>query len=270
MPNILILYYVAHHPMRATAKAHLDSYRQYSGGRCFYINLAMQSLFCILNGIKFDLIIFDYLFFDSRWDRKAFLTAEARVCALENSLAPKIALVQDEFMNMDLVTDFVRRFSISHVFSLAAPSEWSNIYASLDFEKVRLHRVLPGYLDESIIPKIAKMEKQIPARSVDIGYRTAETWPSAGRFNRIKGNIAELIMNKAAAKGFVVDCKVGQEQFFLGEEWSRFLLKCKYTVSVEGGASILDRDGTLMEKTARYLKDHANADFDELERECFP
>ena len=190
--------------------------------------------------------------------------------ALEKHPAAKIALVQDEFMNMDLVVDFIRRFSISHVFSLAAPSEREKIYAGLDFQKVQFHRVLPGYLDESAALAIGEMEKRALPRTIDIGYRTAGTWPSAGRFNQIKGAIAGLITKKAAAAGLAADCKVGQEHFLLGDEWYRFLLNCKYTVSVEGGASILDRDGSLMEKTKQYLKEHPNAGFDELEQYCFP
>ena len=269
MANILILYAVDFYPLRSATRSLLESYKKYSGQRCFYLNAAYYRLSVSLKKVPFDLIIFDYSFFDRRWDRKAFISCSENVRVLEQSPALKIALVQDEFMNMDLVVDFIRRFSISHVFSLASPSEREKIYASPDLDRVRFHRVLPGYLDESLIPKIEKMAKQIPVRTIDIGYRTAKAWPSAGRFNQIKSNLTELIAKKAAAKGVAVDCKTGQENFFLGQEWYRFLLNCKYTVSVEGGASILDWDGSLMEQTKQYLEKHPKAGFDEVERACF-
>lgn len=270
MANILILYAIDYYPLRATTRAILESYKKYSEHRCFYVNAAYYRVHFFLKKVPFDLIIFDYSFFNTRWDRKVFAECAERVSALKDSPAPKIALVQDEFMNMDLVVDFVRDFSIAHVFSVAPPSEWKKIYASLDADCVKFHRVLPGYVDESSIPKIEKMQKQSVDRSIDIGYRTAETWPVAGRFNQIKGKIAELLMKKEICDELVIDCKVGQERFFLEEDWYRFLLKCKYTVSVEGGASILDRDGSLAERTRQYLEERPEAGFEELERECFP
>lgn len=270
MANILIVYAINYYPLRATTRSLLESYKKYSGNRCFYLNAAFFRLTFFLKKVPFDLILFDYTFFDARWDRDAFRACAEKVRALESSPAPKIALVQDEFMNMDLVVDFVRRSSITHVFSLASPSEQRKIYASLDFNQVKFHRVLPGYLDESLIPKLNRMQKEIQSRPIDIGYRTAQPWPAAGRFNQIKGKIAECLMKKGNGNGLVVDCRLGAEHFFLEEEWYRFLLKCKYTVSVEGGAGILDRDGSLMERTKRYLKEHPGAGFEEVERECFP
>jgi hypothetical protein len=56
----------------------------------------------------------------------------------------------------------------------------------------------------------------------------------------------------------------------LGDDWYRFLLRCRFTIGVEGGASILDRDGRIRDCVTRYRSEHAEASFEEIEQSCFP
>ena len=67
-----------------------------------------------------------------------------------------------------------------------------------------------------------------------------------------------------------MDISTRDEDTLYGDDWYRFLASCKYTIGVEGGASILDRDGSLKEATERYLTEHPGAGFDEIEAACFP
>ena len=55
-----------------------------------------------------------------------------------------------------------------------------------------------------------------------------------------------------------------------GDEWFRALAASRWTLGVEGGASILDRDGGIREATERYVAEHPDASFDEIEAACFP
>jgi hypothetical protein len=55
-----------------------------------------------------------------------------------------------------------------------------------------------------------------------------------------------------------------------GDDWYRFLASGRYTIGSEGGASILDRDGTLKASVEAYLDEHPDAGFDEVEASCFP
>jgi hypothetical protein len=61
-----------------------------------------------------------------------------------------------------------------------------------------------------------------------------------------------------------------QEDTLWADAWYKFLLRCKYTISVEGGATVLDRDGSIQRRTASYLAEHPDASFEEVERACFP
>jgi hypothetical protein len=55
-----------------------------------------------------------------------------------------------------------------------------------------------------------------------------------------------------------------------GDLWLEFLARCRAVVGSEGGASVLDRDGSIKARVERYLEDHPGADFREVERACFP
>lgn len=270
MANILVVYYASTYPLRATTRDHLNSYRKYSGHRCYYLNLAFRSVPWRLRTIDFDLIVFDFLLLDIRSSRERFLRCMRRLEVLKDTHATKIALPQDEFTNTDLLCDFINEFKIDYVFSVAPESEWPAIYPTVDFQKVRFFRVLTGYLDEDTVARINKLAEAIRDRPIDIGYRSGTIQPWWGRHNLIKKQLASLLQEKASPRGLVTDVEVGSQNFFLGDDWYRFLLRCKYTFSVEGGASILDRDGTIREKVQEYLVDHPKAGFEEIEAACFP
>ena len=115
-----------------------------------------------------------------------------RVRFLKNSNAIKIALPQDEFLNMDLVCDFINEFNINHVFSVAPESQWSVIYRTVDTEKVKFHRVLTGYIDDFMIEKVEKLSQTLPdKRPIDIGYRTHQIAFWLGRHGIQKESIRE-------------------------------------------------------------------------------
>lgn len=270
MANILVLYYAATYPLRATTRDHLNSYRKYSGHRCYYLNVAFRSVPRYLTKVHFDLVVFDYLLLDARWDRKRFINILKKLKVLKGMQTTKIALPQDEFINTDLLCDFINEFRVSYVFSVAPESEWPAIYPTVDFQKVRFFRVLTGYLDEDTVARIDKLANTIRERPIDIGYRSGTVQPSWGRHNWIKRQLASLLREKALRRGLVIDVKVGSKSFFLGDDWYRFLLRCKYTLSVEGGASILDRDGTIRKRVQEYLAEHPEAGFEEVEAACFP
>lgn len=47
-------------------------------------------------------------------------------------------------------------------------------------------------------------------------------------------------------------------------------MRCKYTLGAEGGASVLDRTGQILESTLRYRALHPQADYEEIAGHCFP
>jgi hypothetical protein len=55
-----------------------------------------------------------------------------------------------------------------------------------------------------------------------------------------------------------------------GDNWYRFLLRCRTTLGVEGGASVLDRDGSICVRTRDWVREHPQATFEQVRDACFP
>ena len=270
--NILVIYYYkGEYPPRAATKDHLYSFLRYAEGHtCFYLNVALGGVPRYLRRVKFDLIIFHTLFFSSRWNRAAFPEVAARVATLKQTGAVKVALPQDEFLNTDLLCAFINKFQVDCVFTAAQESDWGTIYPDVDRRRVKFVTVLTGYLDGATLDKINELTRKIEARPVDIGYRAWRAPAWLGRHGILKTRISDLFREQAPQKGLVADISTRAEDTFLGDAWYEFLLRCKYMIGVEGGASILDRDGTIRARTEAYVSAHPGASFEEIEANCFP
>lgn len=268
--NILVVYCNNEHPPRRAVHDHLYSFARYGDARCFYFNAAFRPIPAWLLAVRYDLILFHTVFLSCRWHRPTFEKAVDRVRPLRDLDVTKAVLPQDEFINMDMVCDFIRDFGVGHVFSVAPPSEWETIYPNVDRHRTSFHHVLTGYLDEMTLARIGELARRAPSRPVGIGYRAWRAEPWLGRHGFLKTAVADAFLQHAAARGVVVDISTRREDTFLGDDWLHFLLRCRYTIGVEGGASLLDWDGTIRARTQAYLEFHPNADFEEVEAACFP
>jgi hypothetical protein len=68
----------------------------------------------------------------------------------------------------------------------------------------------------------------------------------------------------------VADISSRPQDLLLGDEWYKFLLRCKYTLGAESGSSILDIDGTLRQRVLAYVAAHPQAPLAEIAAACFP
>jgi hypothetical protein len=278
MANILVVYGAKSYPLRATTEDHLYCFRRYSNQRCFYFNSLIlgkpwyRKLPSFLRRISFDLVIFYLDLLNIQWSPYSLEKFVKQAQYFKETQATKVALVQDEFYNTDSLGSFISEFKIDHVFSLADPSEWAKIYSTVDFEKVNFHRSLPGYLDEEKLAEIERLASFEKDRPITIGYR-AIRYPNLqwrGRHGFKKFEIADIFERKAREFGISTDISTNAKDVFLGNEWYRFLLRSQYTIALEGGASILDHDGSVRQRTEAYLAEHPQACFDEVEQACFP
>jgi hypothetical protein len=270
MFNILVVYYSHYYPLRVTVSDHLYCFQRYAPHRCFYLNMAVRRPPAYMLKVPFELVIFDNTFLGKRWILSLFNHIVEKARPLKRLGAVKVVLPQDEFLNTDVLCDFINEFGIQYVFSAKAESEWPKIYHRVDRSKVKFSKVLTGYLEDSTLDRINRLAQSIRDRSIDIGYRSWRTAPWLGRHGMLKAQIAQVFQEHAPRKGLVIDISTRDEDTFVGDSWYEFLLKCKYTIGVEGGASILDKDGSIKAKTEAYLQNHPQASFEEVEAHCFP
>lgn len=268
--NILVLYVENKYPMRATLWDQLYCFRHYSNHNCFYLNLSVRSVPWYFRRIEFDLIVFGTIFMANRVKAEWFEPLLKKTRVLKGSRAAKIAFPQDEHWHTDVLMNFLEEFEIDAVFSVGPPSEWPKLYDRERFRRVKFFNVLTGYLNDATVGRIEKLATNVQQRDIDIGYRTWLAGAWLGRHGLLRQQIADIFQSQAPALGFKTDISTRSEDTILGDDWYRFLLRCKYTISVEGGSSVPNRDGTLQERIEAYTRQHPLADFAEIERACFP
>jgi hypothetical protein len=270
MDSILVLYYAAGAPLRPAIADHLGAIRRYSGRPCIYVNLAARSVPGWVRSLDIGLVVFHTTLLATRWYPESFRRVARRLDALEGLDGPRIAIPQDEFLNTDPLVDFLRRFGVSHVFTCAPRHEWETIYGPLIADGATLKRVLTGYLEPRTVRRIEHLAAATGERKIDVGYRSWQPEPWLGRHGMLKGWIAERFEEEGLRRGLRTDISMRPDDTLLGDAWFRFLLGCRSTIGVEGGASILDRDGRIRECVTRYGHEHPQATFAEFEASCFP
>src|SRR5207253_10653553 len=114
--------------------------------------------------------------------------------------AVKAVLPQDEFLNTDLLCEFINEFGIDCVFSVAPESEWPTIYPNVDRRKVKFVNVLTGYLDEATVGRINRLNAANQTRTIDVGYRALREAAALGRHGLLKSQICDLFAEHAPLK----------------------------------------------------------------------
>lgn len=268
--TILVLYYTRGvYPLRSTIHDHLYCWKQYSRHRTIYINVAFGFPEQFLQGLKIDAVIYHTSFCGMRWSETVFHQFTALVEWLNDHPSLKIAIPQDEFTKTDLLNDFLSDCRVDYVLTCAYESEWAAIYGDLRSSRVRFKTVLTGYLDDHTVRRARRFIKPLAQRSIDISYRAWRAAYWLGEHATHKVRVGEVFQEAGAARGLNVDISLDDSATLLGDDWLRFLADSRATVGVEGGASILDRDGSIKKRVDKYVRENPRATFEEVREACF-
>lgn len=266
--NILVIYYSQGvYPLRETIYRHLYCWKDFSGNNVFYVNVAFGFPEELIREIHIDVVIFHTIFLSMRWSVELFLEKTALCSYLKTLDCVKIAMPQDEFIRTELLNDFINDFGVTHLLTCAEEKDWRNIYHRIDFDKVQVRTVLTGYVDTFVVKKVSKISGIY--RNIDIGYRAwkADYW--LGEHGMLKVRIAEIFESAAKKRNLISDISLSEKDVLSGFSWFEFLLRCKAVLGVEGGASVLDRDGSIKAKVENFLRIHPDASFEETRQACF-
>lgn len=269
MRNILIVYSLVQYPPRQTVRDAIEAFERYSQARCFFLNLAVRKPRRWLTRVPFDAIVFHTTFLSERWNPPSFERVLGRAGTLQGTGGRRVAFPQDENLRSQSIEEFAEAFGVGHIFSVGAPETWHQLYPR-STGRIELSRVLTGYLDPGTLARIERIVAGTEDRPIDIGYRAWRAAPWLGRHGRLKVEIAEAVERAARERGLRVDISTRAADALRGDDWYRFLASCRYTIGVEGGASINDADGSVKECSDRYVAANPAAGFEEVERACFP
>lgn len=267
--TILIVYFAKEHPLRQTIEQSLYAFDRYSGQRCVYLNLAVRGVPGWLRRLPVDLVVFHTTFLSVRWNPPDFALLLKRSSPLRLLGRVRAALPQDEYIYTADLGRFIRDFDITHVFSTAGEDQWKRIYPEIDRNRVTFKTILTGYLDPTAVLALDRRSCAAAERTIDIGYRAKHVPYWLGEHGRLKVAIAERVHEAASGTGLIVDISTRAQDTLLGEAWVEFLLTCKYTIGVEGGASLLDPNGSIRERTEAFVAAHPESTFEEASDACF-
>lgn len=269
--TILILYFTRGvFPLRSTIHSHLYCWGKYSKHRIVYVNVALGFSESLIRRFQVDVIIFHTMFLSMRWTSGIFKRNASKCSYLKTLTCTKIIIPQDEFLHTKILNDFCNEFGVTHILTNAKEKDWSNIYCSIDRGQVKLKTVLTGYLDPETLTKIEKLKAKHKPKDIDIGYRAwrAEFW--LGEHGTHKTRVAAAFKAAAERVGLNTDISLEEKDVISGDAWFDYLLRCRTTIGVEGGASVLDREGLIKERVAAFLKSNPNATFEDTRTHCFP
>lgn len=270
--NILIVHKNLGFPLRNTIIEHLYSFRQYSHHRCFYLDVDADSAPLHLKYLKYDLIIFHYGFISARWGGHEYLIeAMRKINWLKDIKCLKAVMPQDEYRNNTSIVTFINDFNIDIIYSVAPESEWHKIYEGVNFERVRFYKTLTGFVNDTTVSKISHIQKEEGIdRDIDIGYRARNMPPWLGKHGYLKTQIGEIFATESPKHSLKIDISTQAKDTFFGDDWYRFMLRCKYFIGVEGGSTVLDKYGNIGEQCEVYYAQNPTASFEELEEKFFP
>lgn len=268
--NILIVHCPSEIHQRASAVDHLQAIPRHSQERCFLLNAGQRWLPAWLARIPFDLIVYHTSLLSQRWAPAYFSRLEESLAPLRDNGAASVALPQDEFIHTTSLCRFLNRLRVDHVLSVMPPAAWPAVYRTLEDRDRRLGPTLTGYLEPRTIGAIDRLAATRPHRDIDIGYRAYRARPWLGWRGLLKTRIADAFLADPGAARLALDISTRAEDTLYAEAWHRFLLRCRWTIGVEGGSSLLDEDGSIREAVERHLAADPDCGFAEVERACFP
>ncbi|MEM7359283.1 MAG: hypothetical protein AAF431_09310 [Pseudomonadota bacterium] len=212
---------------------------------------------------KVDFVVFHHSV-TTVWNRERFLSKIKSWQKCDFGAARKIALMQDEYKNNDLLQRFVQELSIERVFTLAPNTQWNAIYGNQIVNRGILTQYLAGYLETN---EHKPMEND--KRDIDIGYRTDWTkmHVKLGSTGMLKRNIAHIVDQSAREQGLSTNIRIGSEHFIKGDDWNRFLRRCRYVIGVPSGSSVLDKSGDIEAQLAARLRENPKVEENLLYRE---
>lgn len=272
-PNvILVLYYTRGvYPLRDAIRTHLYCWQEYSSYRYIYVNVAFGFPWNLLRKVRIAGVIYHTKFLAMRWSPSIFQERTALCAPLADLDVPKIAMPQDEFIHTDMLAEFLARHRITHLFTCAEEADWRKIYGRfLDFTRTKVRTVLTGYIDERTRIRVDRMKRRARQRAKDIGYRAWKAAYWLGEHGQNKVRVAEVVGAAAECRGLSLDISQRDQDVLSGDDWFRFLLDCRATVGVQGGASVLDHDGSIKATVEDYVKEHPDKSFEEVRAACFP
>jgi hypothetical protein len=182
-----------------------------------------------------------------------------------------VAIPQDEYANSKRLWRILNEYKVKSVFTCADGRDQKVLYPKNKVGVKNFIKVFPGYVDEATLSEIEDQGWSSGERSIDIGYRSRRLPYWFGRYAQNKAKVGEVIKKYCEEHtDLEVDISSDLDKVLYGDEWVKFLCRCNVVLGVESGTSLMYKDWGIRERVESYLEKNPRADYEEVERACFP
>jgi hypothetical protein len=164
---------------------------------------------------------------------------------LKSSRGHKVLLNQDEDRYCGHRFWFVNEVGFDTLETMLEPSEYDKVYGART-SVPRIRTAIPGYVSEQMVTEGERFATPDEKRPIDVGYRGRDVSPVMGRGGREKYEIGRRFLELAAETDLAVDIGLTEDDYLFGNEWPKFLSRCKAMLGVESGVSVFDVDDRVM------------------------
>lgn len=266
--KILVLY--KGYRDRKTIDDHLYSFKRYVPEAEFYYCNILLKVPSYLRLIKWDGIILHYTLLAERFSEVTWKYLRDNLYDIGKLSGVKVALPQDEYCRFKELWKIFKEGKVDAVFTCAMPIDYDKLYPLSETSLKDRFTTFTGFVDEDTLAKIERLSQEDIKRDVDIGYRARSLPYWLGRHGQIKGDVAKAVLNASNQHRLKLDISTDPKDVFFGDDWIRFLLRCRTTLGCLGGASLLDPDDEFRNKVEKYVHENPQASFEEVEEKCFP
>lgn len=173
----------------------------------------------------------------------------------------KVQFRQDEYTEVDSTVDLIDQIGLHVLYTIAPPARMRRLYHHASMQRVKLRHTLTGYVPKRLV---AAARPPMSERHTDLGYRAREVDWWLGRLGQEKLWISEGVNAQADELGLRCDVSARFEDRIYGEDWIRFIRKCRALLASESGASIVDFDGSCRREVERHRAANPQASWEEM------
>ena len=236
--GVLLLY---HRPAffsdAATITDHIDAFSRYSRFPFFGVNTFAGSP-SNLGALSFDAIVVHYSVFAS--GDGGYLLDEPYLRYLDEADdSYKVAFFQDEHQHCTRRFAFLDRYRFDCVYTCIEPRHFEATYGTYT-SVPRLVNYAPAYVSPALVKEARRLAVPDAERTVDIGYRARPSAPYFGRGGLEKTQIGEQVNQRLGGGDLVLDISTSEEDRLYGEDWYRFIARCRGFLGSESGTSCVD------------------------------
>ncbi len=245
----------------ATVREHIDALTDRSRHRVRMVSI-LGDLPPKLDLDHFDVVVVHYSLILCR---DAYLSSAART-ALNKFRGLKAIFIQDEYQFIDETIAAMQGVGVDVLFTCVPEGEIEKVYPFARLPGVVKVNVLTGYVPEALLNVSALPYCERP---IDVGYRARKVPAWLGELGQEKYTIGKRFRDDAAADGLVLDISFREEDRLYGEDWIKFVARCKVMLGVESGASVFDFAGEIQRKVDAHVRREPGVMFEKLKELYF-